>query len=121
MDVEHEKFVQWTTQSKTYGIDFEDIAGDHLPLLSKPNWTMEHRAEDPNVLQGLATIETSADGGEGGRRDRGPDRDRDRPRLIVRGYASSKTFVIAVKRHAPITTRAPTFRVTQSRNGSIHH
>lgn len=123
MTEEHETFVQWAGTRRLYHVDFEDIVGDHLPMLSKPHWTLESRNEDPNVSQGLATIETSADGSSA------RITTYDQPGTVTITVSASvsptafatKIFTITVKRHAPVTTRAPTFKVTQSRNGSIHH
>jgi flagellar basal body P-ring protein FlgI len=118
-----EDFLQWSSTTRTYHADHLDADGDHLPIVSKPNWTMEHRAEDINVAQKLGTIETSADGTSARLTTF------DQPGTITITVSASvaptafasKTFTVAVKRHPPVTTRLPTFRVTQSRNGSIHH
>lgn len=123
MMTEHAEFVQWTNTKRIYHIDHLHLDGSHLPTISKPVWSLEHRAEDPNVAQALATLETSVDGTSA------RITTYDQPGVImvsVSAHASpiafaSKVFTIAVKRHAPVTSRAPTFAVTQSRNGSINH
>jgi hypothetical protein len=124
MSEEFLQWTQWTSTSRTYHVDHLDSEdGSHLPMISKPQWTMEHRPEDPNVSQGLGTLELSTDG-TSARLKIG-----DQPgqiKITVSAHASpnafaSKTFTVNVKRHEPVTSRAPTLTVTQSRNGSIHH
>jgi hypothetical protein len=118
-----EEFTQWTGTTRTYHADHLGSDGGHLPIISKPEWSIEHRAEDPNVSQGLATIETSTDG-TSARLKTG-----DQPgqiKITVSALVSptafaSKTFIVNVKRHEPVKASAPTFTITQSRNGSIHH
>lgn len=121
--MDHEEFVQWTNSKRIYHIDHLHLDGSHLPVVSKPTWTMEYKNEDPNVSQGLGTIETSPDGTSA------RITTHDQPGTITITVSASvsptafasKVFTIAVKRHLAVTTRAPTFTVTQSRNGSIHH
>jgi flagellar basal body P-ring protein FlgI len=116
-------FLQWTRTTRTYHADHQGSDGEHLPIVSKPNWTIEHRAEDPNVAQSLGTMETSADGTSA------RITTHDQPGTITVTVSASvspsafatKTFTITVKRHLPVTTRSPTFKVTQSRNSSINH
>jgi hypothetical protein len=118
-----EEFIQWTGTTRTYHADHLGSDGGHLPIISKPEWSMEHRTEDPNVSQGLATIETSTDG-TSARLKTG-----DQPghiKITVGALVSptafvSKTFTVNVKRHPPIGNYETTFTFVQSRNGSINH
>jgi hypothetical protein len=115
-----EDFVQYTSTTLTYYADYLGSDGTHLPIISRPNWKLEHIPDDPNVPQVLATIEISNDG------HRARLKTDDQPGKItvtVSAMASptaflSKTFVVHVKRHQPVTGA---LTVTQSRNGSIHH
>jgi hypothetical protein len=116
-----EEFTQWTGTTRTYHADHLGSDGSHLPIISKPEWSIEHSPEDSNVRQVLGTIELSTDA-TSARIKTG-----DQPGVItvtVRAQASptafaSKEFTIAVRRYAPVTTSA--FTITQSRNGSINH
>ena len=117
------EFIQWTGTTRTYHADHFGSDGSHLPIISKPEWSMEHSPEDSNFRQTLATMETSTDGTSA------KFKTGDHPGRItvkVTAMASttaflSKVFVVHVKRHQPVTAGAPTFTVTQGRNSSINH
>jgi len=116
-------YTQWTSTAKTYFADHLDEHGNHLPVLAKPAWTIESRPEDPNVRQVLATLETSVDGTSA------RITTHDQPGVLMVGVSAQvapnavarKEFTIAVRRHQPVMASAPTFKITQSRNGSIAH
>ena len=118
-----EDHIQWISTTMTYHVDHLDADGNHLPLVSKPTWTIEHRPDDPNVSQGLGTLELSGDCTSA------KIKTGDQPGIItvrVGAQASStafvsKTFIVHVKRHPPIANYETALTVTQGRNGSIHH
>jgi hypothetical protein len=117
------EFVQWTSTTRTYLVDHLDLDGGHLPIISKPEWSVEHSPADSNVRQALATLELSTDG-TSARLTTGNQPGQ--MKITVSAPASptafaSKVFIVNVKRHEPMTSRAPTLTVTQSRNISIHH
>jgi hypothetical protein len=117
-----EEFTQWTGTARTYHADHLDSDGGHLPIISKPQWTIASRPEDPNVRQALATLEISNDGSSA------RITTSDQPGQITITVSAPvspaafafKVFIVNVKRHEPITG-APTFTITQSRNSSINH
>jgi hypothetical protein len=118
-----EEFIQWTGTTRTYHADHLDSDGSHLPTISKPAWSVEHSPKDPNVSQGLGTLELSNDGTSARLKTS------DQPgqiKITVSALVSptafaSKSFIVNVKRHEPVKASVPTFTVTQSRNGSISH
>jgi hypothetical protein len=54
-----DEFTQWTGTTRTYHADHLDEDGNHLPIISKPEWSVEHSPADSNVRQVLATLELS--------------------------------------------------------------
>jgi hypothetical protein len=54
------EFTQLLHATKTYTIDHLDVAGDDLPVTSKPSWSVAHAGLDG--LPSCGTLETSVNG-----------------------------------------------------------
>jgi hypothetical protein len=117
---EHQEFLQPINTKRIYNVDHHD--GSVLPVVSKPIWTLVHYNADGSPSQSIGTLETSPDGGTG-RLTTGhlPGTIEITVSASVSPTAvATKTFKINVAAHQPVTTRSPTFRVSQHRNGPTH-
>jgi hypothetical protein len=106
---------------KLYTVDHEHIDGSDLPIVTKPTWTLQHFNADGSPSQAIGVFETSPDGCSA----RFTAEHLGTVEVTISAVASptavaSKTFRINILPH-PIATRSATLKVTQSRNGSIHH
>jgi hypothetical protein len=91
-------------------------------VVSKPIWTVTHFAADGSQTQSIGTLETSPDG-ETGRITTGhlPGSIEITVTASVSPTAVAvKTFKVKVAAHPPVTSRSPSFRVSQHRNGPTH-
>lgn len=116
-------FTQWVNTKRIYHIDLEHLDGSDLPVISKPIWSVTHANADGSPAQSIGVIETSPDC-HTARITTGP-----LPGSItvtVSAVASptaiaTQTFTINVAAHPHVARPSPTLRVSQHRNGSIHH
>ena len=121
MTTEPDEFTQWIDSKKLYHVDHLRLDGTDLPLVSKPTWSLQHFNADGSPSQAIGTLHTS------------PDCFTARfsaehlgtvtvtiSAVVSPTMVASKTFKITVAPHPPVTTRAPTFKVTQHRNGPVH-
>jgi hypothetical protein len=117
--MEYEQFEQTVGSRRTYFVDHIDLAGNDLHVVSKPTWTVAQYNVDGSPSAGIAAVETSPDC----QTCRISAERLGRVELTVSAVASSTavvstTFVVTVKPHH---FAGGSLRVTQHRNGSIHH
>jgi hypothetical protein len=116
-------FKQWVNTKRIYHIDLESVDGSDFPVHSQLIWTVTHYSADGSPsAHSIGVIETA------------PDCHTARittghllGAIVVRVTAAvsptavaTQTFTIEVAAHPPVLGRAPTFKISQCRNGPIH-
>jgi hypothetical protein len=117
------EFIQWVNSKRVHHLDLESLDGSDFPVITKPVWTLTHQNADGSPSPCIGVLETPPDC-HMGRITAGPD-----PgtitvtvtAVISPTAVATQTFKINVMAHPPVPGRSPTFRISQHRNGPMHH
>jgi hypothetical protein len=115
-----EEFFQWVSTKRLYHVDLESLDGGHLPLLSKPTWSLVQKSADGSPAQAIGVLETSPDGCSA----RFSAEHLGTVEVTISAVVSptavaTQTFKINVMAHPPAAGKM-TLKVSSHRNGPIH-